>query len=177
MSLAKAVPEGLKDCKCKKIVLRKCPPTPYVPKKDCVQETVSVFKDNHLKMQIGKGTELWVPIWHSGMCKAFLIHVGSALEAIERKGYFKVYVESNKANLEQRDRIKQAKAQLAELDDPTDGEAGTSKKSTKKSNVTTVDASQTDPALQAKLLSEIKQAQEATDKDKAKGEQASADMF
>jgi hypothetical protein len=111
------------------------------------------------------------------MCKAFLIHVGSALEAIERKGYFKVYVESNKANLEQRDRIKQAKAQLAELDDPTDGEAGTSKKSTKKSNVTTVDASQTDPALQAKLLSEIKQAQEATDKDKAKGEQASADMF
>jgi hypothetical protein len=29
------------------------------------------------------------------MCEAFLIHVGSALEAIERKGYFKAYIESN----------------------------------------------------------------------------------
>jgi hypothetical protein len=34
------------------------PPIPYVPKKDCVQETVSVFKDNHLKTQIGEGLEL-----------------------------------------------------------------------------------------------------------------------
>jgi hypothetical protein len=37
-------------------------------------------------LQIGKGTELQVPTWHSGMCKAFRIHVGSALEAIEKKG-------------------------------------------------------------------------------------------
>jgi hypothetical protein len=43
---------------------------------------VSAFKDNHLKMKIGKGTELRVPIWHSSMCEAILIHVGSALEAI-----------------------------------------------------------------------------------------------
>ncbi len=57
-SLAKAVPNALKDRKCKKITLRKHPPIPYVPKKDCVQETVSSFKDNHLKMHIGKGTEL-----------------------------------------------------------------------------------------------------------------------
>ncbi len=64
-------------------------PIPYVPKKDCVQETVSAYKDNHLKTQIGKGMELRVPIWHSGMCKAFLIHVGLAQEAIKKKGYFK----------------------------------------------------------------------------------------
>ncbi len=56
-------------------------------------------------------------------------------------------------------RIKQAKAQLAELDDSINGEAGTSKKSTKKSNVTTAEASPADPALQAELMSEIKQAQ------------------
>ncbi len=35
------------------------------PKKDCVQETGSAYKDNHLKTQICEGMELWVPIWHS----------------------------------------------------------------------------------------------------------------
>ena len=78
MSLAKAVPDGLKDRECEKTPLRKCPPIPYVPEKDCVQETVSAYKDNHLKTQIGEGMELQVPIWHSSMCKAFLIHVGLA---------------------------------------------------------------------------------------------------
>ncbi len=57
MSLVKAVSNGLKDPKCKKITLRKCPP-PYVPEKDCVQEMASTFKDNHLKTQISEGTEL-----------------------------------------------------------------------------------------------------------------------
>ncbi len=89
MNLVKAVPDGLKDCNCEKTALRKCPPIPYVPEKDCVQKTVSAFKDNHLKMQIGKGMELQVPIWHSGMQEAFLIHVGSAQENIKKKGYFK----------------------------------------------------------------------------------------
>ena len=35
------------------------------------------------------------------MYKAFLIHMESALEAIERKEYFKAYVESNKVYTEQ----------------------------------------------------------------------------
>jgi hypothetical protein len=141
--------DGLKDHKCKKIALRKCPrPVPYVTKKHCVQETVSAFKDNHLKMHISKSTELQVPIWTLGMRKAFLIHVGSALEAIKRKGHLR-------PNVEQRGRIKQAKAQLAELNDSPNGESGTYKKSTKKSNVTTAEASPTDPALQAELVSEI----------------------
>ena len=60
-----------------------------VPEKDSVQETVSAFKDNHLKTVINKGMELRVPIWHSGMREAFFIHVGSAQEVIEKKGYFK----------------------------------------------------------------------------------------
>ncbi len=54
MILAKAVPDSLKDRKCKEIALHECPLIPYVPEKDCVQETVSAFKVNHLKMQIGK---------------------------------------------------------------------------------------------------------------------------
>jgi hypothetical protein len=77
MSLAKAVPDGLKDRKCEKIALRKRPPIPYVPEKDSVQETVSSFKDNYLKTLINKGMELRVPIWRSGTREAFLIHVGS----------------------------------------------------------------------------------------------------
>ncbi len=107
----KAVPNNLKDLKCKKIASHKCPPIAYVPKKDCIQEAASAFKNSHLKMQIGKGMELRVPIWHSGMREAILIHVWSALEAIKRKGYFKGYKESNKAYVKHCSRIKLEKAQ------------------------------------------------------------------
>ncbi len=57
------------------MALRECPPIPYVSEKDTVQETVSSYKDNHLKTLIKEGTELRVIIWHSGMREAFLIHV------------------------------------------------------------------------------------------------------
>jgi hypothetical protein len=181
LSLAKAVPDCLKDSKCKKIALHKHPLIPYVPEKlterDCVQEMFSAFKENHLKTQLEKGMELLVLIWHSSMCEAFLIHVGSAQEAIERKGYFKAYMESNEVYMEKYGRIKQAKAQLAKLDDSTNGEAGTSRKFNKKSNVATAKASPADKAMQADLMTEIKQAQEAADKAKAKGDQAATDMF
>ncbi len=73
--------------------------------------------------------------------------MGSALEAIKRKGYFKAYEESNKACVEHCGKIKLAKAQLAKLDDSAYRESGLPKKSTKKSNVTTAEASQTVPAL------------------------------
>jgi hypothetical protein len=43
--------------------------------------------------------------------------------------------------------------------------------------VTTTKASPADQALQADIVSEIKQAQEATDKAKDMGEQAAADMI
>ncbi len=78
MSLAKAVPNGLNDHKFQKITPCKCPPIPYVPKKDCVQQMISALKDKHLKMQIGKSMELQVSVWHSGMHEAFPVHVGSA---------------------------------------------------------------------------------------------------
>jgi hypothetical protein len=58
MSLAKAAPDGLKDRECKKMALRKRPPIPCVPEKDSVQETVSSFKEAHLKTLIKEGMEL-----------------------------------------------------------------------------------------------------------------------
>ena len=127
MSLAKDVPDSLKSHKCKKMALCECPLIPYVPKKDSVQETVSAFEDCHLNMLINEGMELRVPIWHSGMHKAFLIHVGSTWEAIKKNGYFKSYEESSKSYAEQCSKIKQLKSQLSALDE-TSGQTGTSQK-------------------------------------------------
>jgi hypothetical protein len=79
------------------------------PEEDYVQETVSALTDQSLKTQIREGTELQVPIWHSKMCKVFLIHMGSRLEAIKKKGYFKTHKDANKAYVEQRKLVKQAK--------------------------------------------------------------------
>ncbi len=93
MSLAKAAPDGLKDREYERMALRERPPIPYVPEKDSVQETISSFKEAHLKTLIKEGTELRVPIWHSGTRKAFLTHVGSAREAIKKKDYFKSFEE------------------------------------------------------------------------------------
>jgi hypothetical protein len=137
MSLAKAAPDSLKDYECEKMDLRKHPPIPYVPEKDSVQETVSSYNDNHLKILIKEGTELWVPIWHSGTREAFLIHVGSAQEAIKKKGYFKSFEEYSKTYADKREKIKELKDQLTALKEAsetftkTSGQAGTSRKSNK----------------------------------------------
>ncbi len=107
MSLAKVAPDGLKDRECEKMTLRERPPIPYVPEKDSVQETVSSFKEANLKTLIKEGTELRVPIWHSGTREAFLIHVGSAREAIEKKGYFKSFEEHSDDYSEKREKVKE----------------------------------------------------------------------
>jgi hypothetical protein len=115
MSLAKAAPDGLKDRECEKMALCKRPPIPYVPEKDSVQEKVSSYKDNHLKTLIKEGTELRVPIWHIGMREAFLIYVGSAREAIEKKGYFKSFGDHSDTYSDKRKKVKELKDQLVAL--------------------------------------------------------------
>jgi hypothetical protein len=115
MSLAKAAPDGLKDCECEKMALCKCPPIPYVPEKDSVQETDSSYKNNHLKTLIKEGMELQVPIWHSGTREAFLIHVGSAREAIKKKGYFKSFEDHSGTYANKREKVKELKDQLVAL--------------------------------------------------------------
>jgi hypothetical protein len=90
MSLAKAVPKGIKDKECERFALRERPPVPYMPGKDPVQETVSALKsDQSLKTTIEDDAELCIPIWHTGTCEAFLMHVSTALDAIEKRGTFK----------------------------------------------------------------------------------------
>jgi hypothetical protein len=84
MSLVTAVPEGIRGKECKRFALQECPPVPYMPETDPVQEMVSALKsDQSLKTTIGEDAELHLPIWHSGMREAFLMHVSTALNAIE----------------------------------------------------------------------------------------------
>ncbi len=89
MSIAKAVPKGIKDHECKRFALQEPPPVPYVPEKNSVQEMVFLLKsDQSLETTIRADAELCLPIWHCGMRKAFLMHVSSALDAIKKKGTF-----------------------------------------------------------------------------------------
>jgi hypothetical protein len=133
MSLAKAVPKGIKDRECKRFALQKHPPVPYVPEKDPLQEMVSALKsDQSLKTTIGVNTELCLPIWHCGMHEAFLMHVSSALNAIEKQGSFKDYKEAHEAYVEQKEVAKQAKAALALFTAPTSKDEKASKKASEK---------------------------------------------
>jgi hypothetical protein len=133
MSLAKAVPKGIKDRECKRFALRERPPVPYMPEKDPVQETVSLLKsDQSLKITIGADVELRLPIWHCGTREAFLMHVSSALNATEKRGTFKAYKDAHKAYLEQKEVAKQAKAALALFTAPTSKGKKASKKASRK---------------------------------------------
>jgi hypothetical protein len=136
MSLAKAVPKGIKDRECKRFALRERPLVPYMPEKNPVQEKVSLLKsDQSLKTTIGVGAELRLPIWHCGMHEAFLMHVSSALNAIKKQGTFKAYKEAHEAYVEQKEVAKQVKAILALFTAPTSKDKKASKKASEKEPV------------------------------------------
>jgi hypothetical protein len=133
MLLVKAVPEGIRDKECKRFALQECPPVPFVQEKDPVQETVSALKnDQSLKTTIGEDAELHLPIWHCGTCKAFLMHVSTALNAIKKRGTFMTYKEAHEAYVKQCKVAKQAKAALALLKAPTSKGEKDSKKASGK---------------------------------------------
>ena len=75
-----------------------------MPEKDPIQETVSLLKnDQSLKTTIRVDANFCLPIWHCGTREAFLMHVSSALDAIEKRGTFMAYKEAHKAYVEQRE--------------------------------------------------------------------------
>jgi hypothetical protein len=76
--------------------------------------------------------------------------LGSALEAIKKKGYFKAHDKASKAYVEQRERMKQVNATLVELDGATSKGTGSSKKPSMKHKASAVTAGQPDPNLWAK---------------------------
>jgi hypothetical protein len=171
MSLAKVAPDGLKDCECEKMTLHKRPPIPYVPEKDSVQETVSSFKETHLKTLIKEGTELRVPIWHSGRCEAFLIHMRSAREAIKKKGYFKSFEEQSDELSEKRGKVKELKKQLEVLKEALVAQPQDPKE-------TMVEADDVSSAtLHAETKAELKQAALAAVEAMTQRDKAAVDMF
>jgi hypothetical protein len=96
---------------------------------------VSALKsDQSLKTTIGEDTELCIPIWHTGTCKAFLMHVSTALNAIKKWGTFKAYKKAIEAYVEQCKAVKQAKAALALLTAPASKGKKTSNKYSKKAS-------------------------------------------
>jgi hypothetical protein len=117
------------------------------------------------------------------MRKAFLIHVGSAQEAIKKKGYFKSFEDHSKTYADKRKKVKELKDQLVALREasatPTkiSGQAGTSKKS-KDPKETTVEASKEgSAAVRATIKAELKQALEAVEEATTKRDKAAEDML
>jgi hypothetical protein len=135
MSIAKAVPEGIKDHECKRFALQECPLVPYMPEKDSVQEMVSLLKsDQSLKTTIRAGAELCLPIWHCETREVFLMHMSSALDAIKKRGTFKAYKEAHEAYVEQCEVAKQAKADLSLFTTPTSKDEKAYEKGTEKTS-------------------------------------------
>jgi hypothetical protein len=58
---------------------------------------ISAYKSDQIKMTIGEDAELHLPIWHCGMCEAFLMHMSTALDAIKKRGTFKAYKDAQEA--------------------------------------------------------------------------------
>jgi hypothetical protein len=140
--------------------------------------------DNHLKTLINEGTELRVPIWHSGTREAFLIHVGSAREAIKKMGYFKSFEEYSGTFTERCKKIKELRDQLTELKEASEtsvetlGQTGTSRKSNKNSKETTVEANEeSSTTLRTANKADLKQALEATEEVMTKRDTAAEDTF
>jgi hypothetical protein len=186
MSLVKAVPDGIKDKECERLALRECPPVPYMSEKDPVQETVSALKsDQSLKTAIGEDTELHIPIWHTGMREAFLMHVSTALNAIEKWCTFKADKEACKAYVEQRKAVKQAKAALVLQTAPMSKGEKTSKKSSKKASEKASPKAKEDatlanapaPELHAEYQADYKNGKFAAETTKNKHEATATKMF
>jgi hypothetical protein len=120
MSLAKLVPDGLKNQDCKRLRLCEPPPVPYVPKKDKVQEAVSTMKGLQLKIPISKDMTLNFPMWNSGTKEAMLMHLTVILDAIKKRGHFKAYKEAQALYVEKKEVVTSVKAVDPQI--PRDGQ-------------------------------------------------------
>ena len=90
MSKAKSVPKGQKDQEVECRSVKKCPPVPYVPVVDEVQDAVNKTKgkESTYTIKLPNKTQFTVNIWDTGTTEAFLIHMQTAMSACRRKGLF-----------------------------------------------------------------------------------------
>jgi hypothetical protein len=178
MSLVLAVPEGIREKECKRFALQEGPPAPYVPKKDPVQEMDSLLKSyRSLKTTIREDAELALPIWHCGTCKAFLMHVCTAINRIKKQSTFKAHAEAHELYLEHCEVAKQVKATLAVLNAATSKGEKTSKKASQKTKEGVALADTPDPELRAGYQTEFQKSKFVTETTKNKQDSTAKEMF
>jgi hypothetical protein len=171
MSLAKAVPDSLRYPECKRTALDKCPPVSFIPEKDEVQEKVSLMKGLHLKSSIGEDTTLHLSMWNINMKRAMLMHLGSTLDEVKKRGHFQDYKTAQVLFVTYKEAAKQARADLALLD-IVRKVLDKSKKPSKKAREAEAAAKASDPEMQAMFLLDLKKAKEAAEN--AKGAMTTA---
>ncbi len=103
--------------------------------------------------------------------------MSTAIDAIKKRGTFKVYAEAHELYVEQCGLAKQFKSRSAELDKATSKGERTSKKSSEKAKEDVAMADTPDPELHAIYQQDLKKAKEATETTKAKEECAAKEMF
>jgi len=84
MSNAKVTPEGLRPQECDRNAGRSKPPSPYITKKDVIQEAVD-SGTNTLKLTLPHKVKLRIPVWSKGTPEQFLVNIQQALDAIRQK--------------------------------------------------------------------------------------------
>ena len=176
MSLAKVDPDGLRDREWEKTALRECPPVPYVPEKDQVQETVSALKGQHLKTSIREDMTLHLSIWHNGTKEAMLMHVIVTLDAIKKHGQFQDYETAQVLYMAKKEVAKQGKAGLSLLYGVSNVTEKSKKLSRKiKEAIAVTKAS--DQEIEANFQADLKMAKEATENTKDTMTAAANKMF
>jgi hypothetical protein len=131
MSMLKTVPEGLKARECEQIKFRKPPPVPYVPVKDEVQDEVARKRSMEIKTTLEKDTTLNFAVWQeNGTCKAFLMHVTAALNAIKKHGHLDDYKKAAGQYEKAKEAVETARAGLSLLQESV-RKASKEKKKTK----------------------------------------------
>jgi hypothetical protein len=161
MSLAKAVSDGLKNRECKRTALQEQPPVPYVPKKDKVQDAVTMMKGLQIKSSIHKDMALNFSMCNSGTKEAMLMHVTATLDIIKQRGHFQAYKDAQALYVAKKEAAKQARADLSLLDRAGKG-SRKSKKSSNKAKEAKDVTKALDQEMQATFLADLKKAKEAT---------------
>ena len=115
MSLAKPVPDGLKDHECERSKHIR-PPIPYVPAIDNIQEAVAGTQERTFTVKFGGGSEQKAPIFFSGTPEKFLLHVQEAISICRRKGLFDRYNTNLQASKKIFEKLTNAQEKIDELE-------------------------------------------------------------
>ena len=112
MSKNKAIPKGLKDQEVERGNLKR-PPIPYIPAEDAISNTVKKHSGNKdYTVKLPDGTKISHSLFDTGSNEAFMIHVQEVLSFYNRKQFFALYAESERALENAKTNVKAAQDKL-----------------------------------------------------------------